>query len=194
MTRIVRPSEGLSAAARASSRDRTSDKDCGAIIDEDSLGAGALRGGRTARRALGFARSGPPHRPGARYDRGMPTAPEPSVQVFGREDSQPTRAALRFFKERRATVHFVDLRRKPIAPGELQRFVTKLGAASLADTTSRTWRDAGLGYLRMDDTELSSRLLADARLLRLPLVRNGNLVTAGPADATWKTWFTPPGP
>jgi len=194
MTRIVGPSEGLSAAARASSRDRTSDKDCGAIIDEDSLGAGALRAGRTARRALGFARSGPPHRPGARYDRGMPAAPVPSVQVFGREDSQPTRAALRFFKERRVTVHFVDLRRKPIAPGELQRFVTKLGAASLADTTSRTWRDAGLGYLRMDDTELSSRLLADARLLRLPLVRNGNLVTAGPADATWKTWFTPPGP
>jgi arsenate reductase len=124
----------------------------------------------------------------------MPAAPVPSVQVFGREDSQPTRAALRFFKERRVAVHFVDLRRKPIAPGELQRFVTKLGAASLADTTSRTWRDAGLGYLRLDDAELSSRLLADARLLRLPLVRNGSSVTAGPADATWRTWFTAPGP
>lgn len=129
----------------------------------------------------------------ARYDRGMPAAPAPSVQVFGREDSRPTRAALRFFKERRITVHFVDLRRKPIAPGELQRFVAKLGAAALADTTTGTWRDAGLGYVRMDDAELSARLLADARLLRLPLVRNGNALTAGPADATWKTWFTAPG-
>ena len=130
---------------------------------------------------------------GSRYDRDMPAAPAPSVQVFGREDSQPTRAALRFFRERRIAVHFVDLRRKPIAPGELQRFVAKLGAAALADTTGRQWRDAGLGYLRMDDAELAARLIADARLLRLPLVRNGNAVTAGPADATWKTWFTAPG-
>lgn len=130
----------------------------------------------------------------ARYDRRMPAPPAPSVQVFGREDSQPTRAALRFFKERRITVHFVDLRRKPIAPGELQRFVAKLGAAALADTTARPWQDAGLGYLRMDDAELAAKLLADARLLRLPLVRNGAAVTAGPADATWKTWFTAPGP
>jgi len=96
--------------------------------------------------------------------------------------------------ERRITVHFVDLRRRPVAPGELQRFVTKLGAASLADSTARTWQDAGLGYLPMDDAELAARLLADARLLRLPLVRNGSAVTAGPADATWKTWFTTPGP
>ena len=129
----------------------------------------------------------------ARYDRGMPAAPAPSVQVFGRDDSQPTRAALRFFKERRITVHFVDLRRKAMSPGELQRFVAKLGAAALADTTARTWHDAGLGYLRMDEAELAERLLADARLLRLPLVRNGSAVTAGPADATWKTWFTAPG-
>ena len=123
----------------------------------------------------------------------MPAAPAPSVQVFGREDSQPTRAALRFFKERRVTVHFVDLRRKPIAPGELQRFVARLGAAALADTSGRTWQEAGLGYLRMDDAELAARLLGDMRLLRLPLVRHGNDVTAGPADATWKTWFTAPG-
>jgi arsenate reductase-like glutaredoxin family protein len=129
-----------------------------------------------------------------RYDPCMPAAPAISVQVFGREDSSATRAALRFFKERRVGVHFVDLRRKPIAPGELQRFVAKLGAGSLADTSSRTWRDAGLGYLRMDDDELAARLLADPRLLRLPLVRNGNAVTAGPDDATWKTWFSAPGP
>ena len=124
----------------------------------------------------------------------MSATPAPNVQVFGREDSPATRAALRFFKERRVGVHFVDLRRRPIAPGELQRFVARLGAAALADTTSRPWRDAGLGYLSMDDAELAARLLADARLLLLPLVRNGNAVTAGPADTTWKTWFTAPGP
>ncbi len=115
-----------------------------------------------------------------------PGPPRPTVQVFGLADSRPTQAALRFFKERRVAVHFVDLRRKPLAPGELRRFVERLGARACADEDGRAWRDAGLGYLRMDDAELAERLLADARLLRLPLVRHAASCTAGPAEATWK--------
>lgn len=119
--------------------------------------------------------------------------PNASIQVFGFEGDQATRAALRFFKERRVPVSFVDLRRRPIAPGELRRFVQRLGAAACADAEGRAWRDAGLGYLRMTDDELADRLLADARLLRLPLVRHGNDVSAGRSEATWKGWLTGPG-
>lgn len=114
---------------------------------------------------------------------------QPPIQVFGLENDQATRAALRFFKERRMTVSFVDLRRRPIAPAELRRFVERLGAAGCADTDGRAWRDAGLGYLRMTDDELAARLLADVRLLRLPLVRHGTDVSAGRAEATWKGWL-----
>jgi arsenate reductase-like glutaredoxin family protein len=110
----------------------------------------------------------------------------PSVQVFGTTDSQPTRAALRFFKERRITVHEVDLARKPMAPGELRRFVERLGARALADTAGRTWRETGLGYLRLTDDELAARLLADQRLLRLPLVRGGSVFAAGRDEAAWR--------
>ena len=110
----------------------------------------------------------------------------PLIQVFGREDSQETRAALRFFKERRLAIQFVDLRRKPMAAGELRRFAERLGAAALADTAGRAWTDAGLGYLRMDDAELAGRLLADQRLLRLPLVRVANGVAAGRDESAWK--------
>lgn len=113
-------------------------------------------------------------------------APTISVQVFGTEDSQATRAALRFFKERRIPVHVVDLRRKPIAAGELRRFVEQLGARVVADTEGKAWRDAGLGYLRMDGEELVAHLLADQRLLRLPLVRVGARVAAGRDEAAWK--------
>jgi arsenate reductase-like glutaredoxin family protein len=120
----------------------------------------------------------------------MPQPSGPSVQVFGLQDSQPTRAALRFFKERRVEIHFVDLRRRPIAPGELRRFVERLGASGVADTEGRAWRDGGLGYVRMDDSELTERLLADARLLRLPLIRFGDRVAAGRDEASWKRWMT----
>lgn len=114
----------------------------------------------------------------------MPAHPPP-VQIFGTEDSQPTRAARRFFRERRIEIHFVDLRRRPIAPGELRRFVDRLGATAVADTEGRAWRDAGLGYFRMDPAELAERLLADQRLLRLPLVRLGDLLAAGRDEAAW---------
>ncbi|HYN69905.1 MAG TPA: ArsC/Spx/MgsR family protein [Candidatus Eisenbacteria bacterium] len=110
----------------------------------------------------------------------------PLVQVFGRNDSQATRAALRFFRERRVAVQFVDLARKPIAPGELRRFVERLGARAVADADGRRWRQAGLAFLRMDDAELVEHLLADQRLLRLPLVRIGKDVAAGGDAAAWR--------
>jgi arsenate reductase-like glutaredoxin family protein len=114
----------------------------------------------------------------------------PAFQVFGLENDQATRAALRFFKERRVPISFVDLRRRSIAPGELRRFVERLGALACADTEGRVWRDAGLGYLRMTDEELAAKLLGDIRLLRLPLVRHGREFTAGRAEATWAGWMT----
>ncbi len=113
--------------------------------------------------------------------------PDPTVQVFGMPDSQATRAALRFFKERRMDVQFVDIRRKPMAPAELRRFVDRLGARAVADETSKAWRAAGLGYLRMDDVELADRLLADQRLLNVPLVRFGSEVATGRNEGAWRT-------
>jgi len=64
--------------------------------------------------------------------------------------------------------------------------VERLGAAALADTAGKAWRDAGLGYLRMTPDELAARLLADQRLLRLPLVRVDNGFAAGRDETAWK--------
>ncbi|HET9681884.1 MAG TPA: ArsC/Spx/MgsR family protein [Candidatus Limnocylindrales bacterium] len=117
---------------------------------------------------------------------GRQGAAGPLVQVFGTDDSPATRAALRFFKERRLAAQLIDIRRKPMAPAELRRFVERLGARALVDEGSRVWRDAGLAYLTMDDGDLAARLLADQRLLRLPLVRIGSDVAAGRDEARWR--------
>jgi arsenate reductase len=122
-----------------------------------------------------------------------PTRKMPDIQVFGRDDSAATRAALRFFRERRIVVHYVDLKKRPIAAGELQRFTQRLGAAALLDPTSRPYRDEGLGHLTLDESGIVRRLLADPRLLRLPLTRHGNSVTAGLDEATWTGWLRSPG-
>lgn len=119
----------------------------------------------------------------------MPADPRPGVQVFGRRDSRDTQKALRFFKERRVPVHFVDVAVRPPAPGELRRFAERIGTSALLDTDGRRYRDLGLGYMRFGDAELFERLLADPGLLRLPLVRSGNDLTVGVAEQTWATWL-----
>jgi len=118
----------------------------------------------------------------------MPQPSGPSVQLFGRKDSRSTQKALRFFKERRIPVTLVDLAIKPPAATELRRFSERLGVHHLVDTESSAWKDSGLGYLRMEDGELFTRLLADPRLLRLPLARYGNQFCAGVDETAWKTF------
>ena len=120
-----------------------------------------------------------------------PTKKMPDIQVFGPSDSQATRAALRFFRERRVVVHHVDLRKRSIAAGELQRFVQRLGARALLDVEGRAYADLGLAHMRLDDADIVARLLADVRLIRLPLVRYGNEMTAGRAETTWAGWLKP---
>ena len=118
-----------------------------------------------------------------------PTKKMPNIQVFGMDDSNATRAALRFFRERRIVVSYVDLRKKPLAAGELRRFVDRLGATALLDQESRSYKEQGLAYLSTDTQGITVRLLADSRLLKLPLVRYGDELTAGKAEDTWKAWL-----
>ena len=85
-------------------------------------------------------------------------------------------------------IAFVDLKKRPPAPGELKRFAQKFGARALLDEDSKAYRKANLGYLVMGDNEVLERVIADPRLLRLPLVRYGNELTIGVDEETWKVW------
>ena len=107
------------------------------------------------------------------------------VQIFGLKSSQPTRAAERFFKERRIPIHFVDLKGKPMSAGELKRFADRFGLAALLDTDSAAWIDAGLKYMKMSDAEMVSRITKEPKLLRLPLVRCGNKLSIGQNEEFW---------
>lgn len=87
-------------------------------------------------------------------------------------------------------MEFVDLARKAPAATELRRFAERLGASSLMDRDSRAYRDAGLAYMSMGDAEEFERALADPRLLRLPLVRAGNLLSIGVDEDSWRSWLS----
>jgi arsenate reductase-like glutaredoxin family protein len=113
-----------------------------------------------------------------------------SVQIFGVKNSPATRAAERFFKERNIAIHFVDLKQKPMAPAEIKRFSDRFGLRQILDTEGKSWEDAGLKYLKVTDSELLQRVEREPKLLRLPLVRAGNLLSTGQDDAGWKAMAT----
>jgi arsenate reductase-like glutaredoxin family protein len=115
----------------------------------------------------------------------MPGA-QMTIQIFGVRNSQSTRAAERFFKERRAAIQLVDLKHKAMAPAEIGRFITRFGMDALLDTEGKSYIDAGLKYLKMTDQELLQRIERDPGLLRLPLVRAANRLSFGRDETAWK--------
>ena len=109
-----------------------------------------------------------------------------NVQIFGLRNSQATRAAERFFKERRITIHMVDLKQKPMSPGEIKRFSDRFGLTGLLDTEGTAYIDSGLKYLKLSDSDLLGRIERDPKLLRLPFVRCSNRISIGHDEEAWK--------
>jgi len=109
-----------------------------------------------------------------------------SVQIFGVKNSQATRAAERFFKERRIDIHYVDLKKKPMSPGEIKRFIDRFGLSTLLDVEGKAYVDAGMKYLKQSDTELLGKVEREPGLLRLPLIRAGNRLSVGHDEESWK--------
>ena len=109
-----------------------------------------------------------------------------SAQIFGIKNSPATRAAERFFKERDIAIHFVDLKIKPMAPGEIKRFIDRFKLPGLLDTESSAYASAGLKYLRASDSELLDKATREPKLLKLPFVRCNNRISIGQDEAAWK--------
>ncbi len=111
------------------------------------------------------------------------------VQIFGIAKSRETRAAQRFFAERRIKVHFVDLKERGASRGELQKWVQKFGITALIDKSSRRYAELGLNVARLDDARWIEKLVAEPLLLVMPLVRWQQRVTIGEATTEWTAWI-----
>ena len=111
------------------------------------------------------------------------------VQIFGVKKNADTRKALRFFAERRIRTHFVDLMERAASRGELTRFAQKFGTSTLVDDTARRFGELGLRTARYGDERWLEILVSEPLILKMPLVRFGNALSIGAAEATWKSWL-----
>ncbi len=112
----------------------------------------------------------------------------PVIQIIGTRDSADTRKVERWFKERRVLFAFVDLKERPLSPGELASIARAVGADVLLDRESRAFQRAGLAHLVYDPIE---EALKNPLLLRMPIVRRGREAVAGFSPEAWQAWLRP---
>lgn len=112
------------------------------------------------------------------------------VQVFGVQNDADTRKALRFFKERRIKVHFVDFKQRCPSAGELRRFFDRFGEAKLVDRTSKRFEALGLRSAFYGNERWMEIAAEEPLVLKMPLVRAGNRLSVGLDEAAWKAWLS----
>ncbi len=109
------------------------------------------------------------------------------IQIFGTSKCKGTRAAQRFFSDRRVRVQSVDLSVKGLSKGELESVARAVGGLNeLYDASSPRVKQRGLAHALLDDDRLLQLFLEDPLLLRTPIVRDGSRAVVGVAEPAWK--------
>lgn len=118
-----------------------------------------------------------------------------AIQIFGTNKCRDTRAAQRFFKERRVPFHFIDLNERGLSQGEFNSVRQAVGLENLIDTEGKEYQRQNLKYQKYDIEQV---LLENPKLFRTPIVRCGSSSAKATADkkATvgyqpeiWKHWL-----
>lgn len=110
-----------------------------------------------------------------------------NIQIIGTKKCNGTKKAQRFFKERKVNFHFKDLVEKNLSAGELENICRSVNTEELLDKEGKQYKKRGLEYMVYN---VEDELLNDALLFKTPIVRNGNKVTIGVDEETWKKWIT----
>lgn len=111
-----------------------------------------------------------------------------NIQIFGTKKSKDTRKAERFFKERGIRYQFVDIKEKGLSRGEFES--VKKAVGGLDNMIDQGCRDKDLLALItwIAEEDRAQKVLENQSVLKLPIVRNGQLATTGYQPEIWKTW------
>jgi arsenate reductase-like glutaredoxin family protein len=99
-----------------------------------------------------------------------------NIQIFGTNKCRDTQKAVRFFKERGLSFHFVDLDVKPLSKGELRNICITVKLEDLIDKDGQQFKKRNLQYI---DYDIENEILADPKLLKTPIIRIGNISMCG---------------
>ena len=109
------------------------------------------------------------------------------IQIYGYKRNFDVQKAERYFKERRIQVQFVDMGKKPPSKKEIQLFLQRLGNPGMFDTESKLYQGHIVRFTSRTEAIIDAAM-EEPQLLKTPIVRNGQQVTAGFCPEIWKDW------
>jgi len=111
-----------------------------------------------------------------------------NIQIFGKSKCFDTKKAERYFKERGIKYQLIDLLQKGMSKGELNSVKQAVGGyENLIDPGCKDKQLLGLiKYLREEDK--GEKILENPKVIKTPVVRNGNKATVGYEAEIWKSW------
>ena len=97
-------------------------------------------------------------------------------QVFGTKKCKDTQKALRFFKERRIDIQFIDLNVKGLSQGELNNVLQFYSIDDLIDKDSKEYTAQNFKYLIHDKMKI---VMDYPLILKTPIIRKNKMVLLG---------------
>lgn len=111
-----------------------------------------------------------------------------NIQIFGTSKCFDTKKAMRFFKERNIKYQFINLAEKGMSRGEYIGVKQAVGGLdAMLDEDCRD-KDALAIVRYIADEDKDEKVLENQKILKTPIVRNGNKATVGFCPNVWKEW------
>ena len=105
------------------------------------------------------------------------------IQVIGTKKCSDTQKAIRFFKERRIQIQFVDVGERNLSAGEIKNIARSIPLEELVDRDGKEFAKKNLTFIKYDP---SKALEENSLLLKTPVVRSGNRAVLGHRPDDWK--------
>jgi len=111
-----------------------------------------------------------------------------NIQIFGKSKCFDTKKAERYFKERKVKFQSIDVAKYGMSKGEFNSVKAAAGGLDKLIDVDSTESDALLIKYLAGNEAKEEKLLANPKLFKTPIVRNGKLATVGYQPDIWKTW------
>jgi arsenate reductase len=110
-----------------------------------------------------------------------------NIQIFGKKKCFDTQKAERYFKERRIKYQSIDLISKGMSKGELESVSRAVGLKNMIDASSPLYKEKNLDRITTPNL-IQEILMAYPKLIKTPVVRNGQKATVGYEPDVWASW------
>ena len=111
-----------------------------------------------------------------------------NIQIFGTNKCFDTKKAMRYFKERNIKYQFIDMKEKGMSKGEYNKVKQAVGGLDAMLDTKCKDKDALALIQYIAEEDKDEKVLENQKVLKTPIVRNGNLATVGFCPEIWKGW------